>query len=167
MPIFSISIVTFPKIISDILQTGSLEWLNPHQNMFIRCVFVLLFLLGLTFCQDCTPYGQNCYDDQSCCGGCCLGGKCLDVYLDCKKPGKDPCINRYCPEGQICVTSYRCVGCPVFAECTTKAVPDELKHNRTLTHHHRLDHTNSASIQSKTHTGLVVLIWGFISLIFL
>ncbi|CAG9766183.1 unnamed protein product [Ceutorhynchus assimilis] len=115
--------------------------------MFKLCALLLVLLNSdsLSKAQDCRTYGQSCSDDYICCGGCCLKGICKDAYMDCRKFSvEDPCLNRYCPDDQVCYT-YKppgCKGCGPLVECRTIPIPKEIKHNKTLTHYHFLNNSS-------------------------
>ncbi|XP_066249144.1 uncharacterized protein [Euwallacea similis] len=128
--------------------------------------FYFLSVIVFVNAQDCRTYGQSCSDDYSCCGGCCLNGICKDTYLDCRTiSAQDPCIDRYCSEDQVCVTSYPCTGCPLLTQCITMTIPLELKDNKTLTHHHRIK-ANLANCFSISYVSLSFCIISHIPLIF-
>ncbi|KAL1501936.1 hypothetical protein ABEB36_007163 [Hypothenemus hampei] len=125
--------------------------------------FSALFPLFLCLVKDCKPYNQSCTVDRSCCGGCCLKGFCKDTYLDCRANTEDPCIRRYCPEGQVC-TTYQpsgCKGCGPLVECVVMSIPEDLKHRSNFTHYHRLNSAHSFKIN------LWIFFWLFVGWILL
>lgn len=81
------------------------------------------------------------------------------AYLDCRTiDAVDPCIDRYCPEDQVCYSYVGCMGCGPVSECRTVPIPEGLKKNKTLMHYHVFNSCNTVMLNFSV-LSLIILVF--------
>ncbi|VEN56355.1 unnamed protein product [Callosobruchus maculatus] len=117
--------------------------------MFVLRSFVLTVFCfsSLVFGQMCREYSETCNDDDSCCGGCCLGGVCMATYQDCRVK-QDLCLDAYCPPDEECYVYIPegCLGCGPIRACRSAFTSGETHFPTTEHHLHDMWHSSSGHL---------------------
>ncbi|CAH1996544.1 unnamed protein product [Acanthoscelides obtectus] len=127
----------------------------------LQCATLTLLCFSSSVCgQMCREYGETCSDDDSCCGGCCLGGICMATYQDCRIK-EDLCLEKYCPPSQECYVFIPegCLGCGPVAMCRSVFTSGEFHLPSTENFDHSMWHSSSGR---PVHEKIVIFITLFV-----